>query len=133
MLSLRTETELLAEIRKERYVELCYEGHRWFDLRRYGMPSISHDYKARPNLSWVTYTLREKDPLYRCHFRQPCSRIIFNWNKTLLPGSRKEREKLNRTKIQKNDEKNSKVLEVYWDSWVCLVCSEDKKIGGWNR
>jgi len=62
------ETELLAEIRKERYVELCYEGHRWFDLRRYGMPSISHDYKARPNLSWVTYTLREKDPLYTLPF-----------------------------------------------------------------
>ena len=62
------ETELLSEIRKERYVELCYEGHRWFDLRRYGMPSISHDYKARPNLSWVTYTLREKDPLYTLPF-----------------------------------------------------------------
>lgn len=62
------ETELLAEIREERYVELCYEGHRWFDLRRYGMPSISHDYKARSSLPWVTYTLREKDPLYTLPF-----------------------------------------------------------------
>ena len=62
------EAELLAEIRKERYVELCYEGHRWFDLRRYGMPSISHDYKARSSLPWVTYTLREKDPLYTLPF-----------------------------------------------------------------
>ena len=33
---------LLEEIRKERRLELAREGHRWLDLRRYGMPSISH-------------------------------------------------------------------------------------------
>ena len=51
-------------IRKERQRELCLEGHRWFDLRRYGMPSISHLYKVRKSASWQTYTLNEKDPLY---------------------------------------------------------------------
>ena len=57
---------LLEEIRKERYLELCFDWHRWFDLRRYGMPSISHDYKIRKNDPWVTYTLQEEDPLYTC-------------------------------------------------------------------
>ena len=59
---------LLEEIRKERRLELCFEYHRWFDLRRYGMPSISHDYRTRSDVPWVTYTLREKDPLYTLPF-----------------------------------------------------------------
>ena len=60
--------DLVSFIRDERRRELCFEAHRWFDLRRYGMPSISHDYKARSSLPWVTYTLREKDPLYTLPF-----------------------------------------------------------------
>ena len=56
--------ELVAEIRKERRLELCYDEVRWFDLRRYGMPSIQHLYKARKSANWATYTLTEKDPLY---------------------------------------------------------------------
>lgn len=56
--------ELLAQIRKERRLELCYDEVRWFDLRRYGMPSIQHQYKARKSAAWVTYTLKERDPLY---------------------------------------------------------------------
>jgi len=62
--NIENEEQLLNEIREERRRELCFEGLRWFDLRRYGMPSISHDYKTRKNAPWVTYTLREKDPLY---------------------------------------------------------------------
>lgn len=55
---------LLEEIRKERRLEFCFEGHRWFDLRRYGMPSISHDFRVNPVEPVLRYTLREKDPLY---------------------------------------------------------------------
>ena len=55
---------LLDEIREERRRELCYEGHRWFDLRRYGMPSISHDFRTTLVDPLLKYTLREKDPLY---------------------------------------------------------------------
>lgn len=55
---------LLKEIREERRLELCFDEVRWFDLRRYGMPSISHLYKVRKSASWQTYTLNEKDPLY---------------------------------------------------------------------
>lgn len=29
--------ELMEEIRNERYRELCFEGHRWYDLRRYSV------------------------------------------------------------------------------------------------
>lgn len=34
--------DALSKIRAERRRELCFEKHRWFDLRRYGMPEIKH-------------------------------------------------------------------------------------------
>ncbi len=55
---------LLDNIRLERRKEFCFQGFRWFDLRRQGMPEITHVYrlqKAGPN---VYYTLRHNDPLY---------------------------------------------------------------------
>lgn len=53
---------LVERIRLERRLELCFEGHRWFDLRRYGMPSITRVWK---NGDYVkSYTLKEKDPFY---------------------------------------------------------------------
>ena len=110
------ETELLAEIREERYVELCYEGHRWFDLRRYGMPSISHDYKARSSLPWVTYTLREKDPLYTL----PFPTTVFKNNIQLKQNpSAREPEMMGKYVVYLS------MLGLL----VCLACSEDKKIG----
>lgn len=38
-------TNLLEEVRTERRKEFCFEGMRWFDLRRYGMPEIHHDFR----------------------------------------------------------------------------------------
>ncbi len=58
------EATLLDEIHLERRRELCFDELRWFDLRRYGMPSISHKYKVTEYDPWVVYTLEEKDPLY---------------------------------------------------------------------
>ena len=55
---------LLEEIRKERRLELCLEGHRWFDLRRYGMPSMFRDFRTSLGAPVLRYTLREEDPLY---------------------------------------------------------------------
>ena len=49
---------LIAKIREERRKELCYEGQRWFDLRRYGMPSIQHKWEGK------IYTLTKNDPSY---------------------------------------------------------------------
>ena len=63
-ISIASVDELLEEIREERRKELCFEGHRWFDLRRYGMPSISHDFRLRLAAPLLRYTLEEQDPLY---------------------------------------------------------------------
>lgn len=57
-------TGLLEKIRQERRLELCYEFHRWFDLRRYGMPSIAREFKQRKEDQYRIYTLKEKDPMY---------------------------------------------------------------------
>ena len=42
-------------IKAERRKELCFEGQRWFDLRRYGMPQITHEWEGK------TYTLKSND------------------------------------------------------------------------
>lgn len=50
-------------VRDERRRELCYEGHRWFDLRRWGMPEIKHVWYPDENTA-LEYTLSQGDPLY---------------------------------------------------------------------
>lgn len=44
--------------RLERRRELCFEFHRWYDLRRYGMPEIKHVHGSE------TYVLNEGDLRY---------------------------------------------------------------------
>jgi len=48
----------------ERRKEFFLEGFRWFDLRRYGMPAITHRYQHEPGEAVLHYTLKEKDPMY---------------------------------------------------------------------
>ena len=50
--------ELINTIRNERARELCLEGHRWFDLRRYAVCSV-HPYvkTIRHNYTTMTYGL----------------------------------------------------------------------------
>ncbi len=55
--------ELVQFIRDERRRELCFEGHRWFDLRRWGMPSFTHSWHNDAE-SASTYRLEEGDLLY---------------------------------------------------------------------
>ncbi|MBR7134001.1 MAG: RagB/SusD family nutrient uptake outer membrane protein, partial [Bacteroidaceae bacterium] len=55
--------ELLEFIKDERRRELCFEGHRWFDLRRWGMPSITHTWHNDASSS-STYRLQEGDLQY---------------------------------------------------------------------
>ena len=58
-----TGDELVEFIRQERRLELCFEGFRWFDLRRYGMPSFSREWRLEGELVAI-YTLAEDDPSY---------------------------------------------------------------------
>ena len=55
--------ELVQFIREERRRELCFEGHRWFDLRRWGMPAITHKWHISDSES-DTYILKQGDLLY---------------------------------------------------------------------
>ncbi len=50
-------------IRAERRRELCYEGHRWFDIRRWGMPEIKHVWHVDGETD-VEYTLKAGDNAY---------------------------------------------------------------------
>lgn len=82
---------LLEKVREERRLELCFEGHRWFDLRRYGMPAITHDWKVSDGEGGkivTRYTLQEKDPFYTL----PIPEYIMEMNRALtqnpLPAKR---------------------------------------------
>ena len=57
--------ELLAFCLRERRRELCYEAnHRWFDLRRLGMPELTHIFLDNDNGYETKYVLQENDPRY---------------------------------------------------------------------
>lgn len=71
-----TGEELVRQVRLERRKELCFEGHRWFDLRRYAVcekfpykKEIVHvfnlfsDRSARYEMGYG-YVLKENDPAY---------------------------------------------------------------------
>ncbi|MGE7774762.1 RagB/SusD family nutrient uptake outer membrane protein [Chitinophaga sp. NPDC101104] len=80
---------LLQMCRDERRRELYFEeGHRWFDLKRYGMPSIRHVY--HPDLSTTqTFTLQKRDAQYVV----PIPEIVLTRNPALvrdplIPGTR---------------------------------------------
>lgn len=55
--------ELLQFYKDERRRELCFEEHRWFDLRRYGMPELTHVYFIAPE-SKQEISLNREDPRY---------------------------------------------------------------------
>ena len=98
-ISLQDSKRLLEEVRLERRLEFCFDWHRWFDLRRYGMPSISHDYKSKAGMPWVRYTLREKDPLYTL----PISTVMMkNNNKLVQNASADEQERIGVTMSNNN-------------------------------
>ncbi|WP_295117400.1 RagB/SusD family nutrient uptake outer membrane protein [uncultured Chitinophaga sp.] len=56
--------QLLQQCREERRRELYLEEmHRWFDLRRYGMPAITHVYRP-DELTTLQYVLEKRDLQY---------------------------------------------------------------------
>lgn len=56
--------ELVSFVRDERRREFCFEGQRWFDLRRYGMPSFTHTWIDNNNKAGKVCTLQTEDPWY---------------------------------------------------------------------
>lgn len=68
--------QLIQAIRNERRKEFAYELFRWFDLRRYGMPAITHTYTHEKGEAELTYTLQKNDPMYTLPF--PNSLILRN-------------------------------------------------------
>ena len=71
-----SQEKLVTEILKERARELAFEGHRWFDLRRQGMPEIKHAYKAEKGGAVYEYVLQQGDPMYTIPF--PNSVVLQN-------------------------------------------------------
>lgn len=64
--------DLLKEIYAERERELALEGHRWYDLRRYGQPALTH------TVDGVDYVLKHNDTRYTLPF--PKDAIVNNPN-----------------------------------------------------
>lgn len=54
--------QLRREIQNERFRELAYEGHRWFDLRRTTQPALRKTYNG------TDYTLEQGDRRYTLRF-----------------------------------------------------------------
>ena len=79
--------ELVQFVRDERRRELCYEGHRWFDLRRWGMPAITHTWHDNESQS-SNYTLQEDDLLYTIPIPDEALQSNASLVQTELPGKR---------------------------------------------
>lgn len=88
--------DLIEEIRSERRRELCFEGHRWFDLRRYTVcekkPFVGNirntytEYDYYDVKSVSTYELKANDPAWTLQI--PFEVIQFE---ELVPNERNER------------------------------------------
>ena len=82
-----TQEELISFIRDERRRELCFEGHRWFDLRRWGMPSFTHKWHSDAETTNV-YRLEENDLMYAVPIPDEAMNMNPNLKQTELPGKR---------------------------------------------
>ena len=80
-------SDLVQFVREERRRELCYEGHRWFDLRRWGMPAITHTWYDNESQS-SDYTLQEGDPLYTIPIPDEALQSNSSLEQNELPGKR---------------------------------------------
>lgn len=58
-----TGTALYNFIKSERRREMCFEGLRWYDLRRWGMESFSREWKEE-GVVVATFTMEKNDPAY---------------------------------------------------------------------
>lgn len=85
---------LIEFVREERRRELCFEGHRWFDLRRWGMPAITHTWHHSATESSI-YRLEEKDPMYTVPIPDEALELNSSLVQNDLPGKRTPIETIN--------------------------------------
>lgn len=57
--------ELVEQVRLERRKELCFEGHRWFDLRRY---AVNEKYPFKKKIQHVFNVYSDNQPLYEMSY-----------------------------------------------------------------
>ena len=104
--------ELVSQIRDERRKELCFEGHRWFDLRRYSVNEI-HPY-SKPivhvmnvvdgggnNTQTRTYVLEPNDDAYT--FAIPVKVLEFD-KVSMGTNSRPKRQSLEELNEEEDEE-----------------------------
>lgn len=64
-LTFSDQQDLFEKVKQERRLELCFEQHRWFDLRRWGCPRIEHVFLINLGETVTeTFVLEENDPAY---------------------------------------------------------------------
>lgn len=54
---------LIQFVKEERRRELCFEGHRWFDLRRWGMEAFTRKWKQFDG-AYENYVIEKNDPAF---------------------------------------------------------------------
>jgi hypothetical protein len=83
----KSNAELIQFIREERRRELCFEGHRWFDLRRWDMPAITHKWHdSKSQIS--SYTLQKNDLMYTIPIPDEALQSNSSLVQNELPGKR---------------------------------------------
>ncbi|MBR6691935.1 MAG: RagB/SusD family nutrient uptake outer membrane protein [Bacteroidaceae bacterium] len=82
-----SQDELIEFVRAERRRELCFEGHRWFDLRRWDMPAITHVWHDKADES-NSYRLEEADLLYALPIPDEALEMNPSLEQNELPGKR---------------------------------------------
>lgn len=77
---------LIEFIRQERYKELCFEGHRWFDLRRYAVNtvhpqsiSVTHEWHTAEGVSGGSYTLNPYSDMTYGSWILPLPESVLNY------------------------------------------------------
>ena len=74
-----TGEDLFTFCQEERRRELAFEDHRWFDLRRWGMPRLEHRYQSVRGGVENVYVLEEKS----LHYALPIPESVLDANKAL--------------------------------------------------
>lgn len=75
VVAIADQATLIAEIMKERYKELCFEGHRFYDLKRTGQ-DVQRDASDVDSPNWLTLSASN----YRFQMPIPASEILSNPN-----------------------------------------------------